>query len=77
MTSTAGLRQAGAKKWVTVARPGCFSSAKMRAAGSELVLEVIKASGRTTPSTWAKMRRFSAMFSVAASMTQSQSASWA
>jgi hypothetical protein len=42
MTSTAGLRQAGAKKWVTVARPGCFSSAKMRAAGSELVLEVIK-----------------------------------
>jgi hypothetical protein len=47
MTSTAGLRQAGAKKWVTVAR-SCFKSEKICAAGSELVLEVISASGRTT-----------------------------
>ena len=44
------------------------------AAGSELVFDVISASGRTTASTAAKMRRFSARSSVAASSTQSTSA---
>ena len=44
-TSTAGLRQAGAKKCVTVARSGCAISLKMRCAGSELVLEVIERVG--------------------------------
>ena len=75
MTSTAGLRQAGAKKWVTVARPGCSRPAKMRAAGSELVLDVITASLATRASTSAKIRRLSARSSVAASSTQSQPAS--
>ena len=75
MTSTAGLRQAGAKKWVTVARSGRRRSAKMRAAGSELVLLVITASPASRASTAAKMRRLSARSSVAASITQSQPAS--
>ena len=46
-------------------------SAKIRAAGSELVLEVMTASGATRSSTAAKIRRLSARFSVAASITQS------
>ncbi|MFO1301881.1 MAG: hypothetical protein U1F17_16215 [Burkholderiaceae bacterium] len=71
MTSTAGLRQAGAKKWVTVARRGWRRSAKIRAAGSELVFDVMIASGETRASTSAKIRRLSARFSVAASSTQS------
>jgi hypothetical protein len=45
MTSTTGLRQAGANKCATVGRFGCSSSEKMRAAGSELVFDVISASG--------------------------------
>jgi hypothetical protein len=74
MTSTAGLRQAGAKKWVTVARSGRFISLKISSAGSELVFEVISASGPTTASIMAKILRFSGRFSVAASITQSASA---
>ena len=72
ITSTAGLRHAGAKKWVTVARSLCWSSEKMRSAGRELVLEVMTASLATRASISAKMRRLSLMFSVAASITQSQ-----
>jgi hypothetical protein len=71
-TSTTGLRQAGAKKCVTVARSGWAISLKMRWAGSELVLEVMTAVAVTRASTSAKMRRLSARSSVAASITQSQ-----
>ena len=45
MTSTTGLRQAGAKKCVTVAWFLWRRSAKIRAAGSEEAFEVIQASG--------------------------------
>ena len=73
MTSTTGLRQAGAKKWVTVARFLCRRSAKIRAAGSDEVFEVIHASGRISASSWVKIFRFSARSSVAASIAQSAS----
>ena len=75
ITSTAGLRHAGAKKCVTVARSGRRREAKTRAAGSELVFDVMIASSATRASTSAKMRCLSARSSVAASSTQSQSAS--
>ena len=70
----AGLRHAGAKKCVTVARSGRSISAKMRAAGSELVFEVMIASAATRASTAAKIVRLRVRFSVAASITQSQPA---
>ena len=71
MTSTAGLRHAGAKKWVTVVRSGCCMSAKRIDAGMELVFEVMMASAATRSSIMAKIFFFSGMFSVAASMTRS------
>jgi hypothetical protein len=57
-----------------VARSGWRISEKISSAGSELVFEVISASGRTTASIWAKILRLSGRFSVAASITQSASA---
>src|SRR3974390_3769357 len=45
ITSTIGLRPAGAKKWGTVARFLCCNSLKMCAAGNERVFAVILASG--------------------------------
>ena len=71
MTSTAGLRQAGAKKWVTVVRSGCFMSAKMISAGMELVLEAMMVVGATRSSIMAKIFFLSGMLSVAASITRS------
>ena len=65
------LRQAGAKKCVTVARFLCRIPEKIRAAGSEEVFEVIQASGRISASSCAKIFRFSARSSVAASIAQS------
>ena len=70
-TSTTGLRHAGAKKWVTVARALCFRPEKIRAAGSELVLDVISVSADTSASTCTKIFCLSARSSVAASSTQS------
>ena len=73
MTSTTGLRQAGAKKCVTVARFLCCSPEKIRAAGSDDVFEVIQASGRINASSCAKIFRFKPKSSVAASIAQSAS----
>jgi len=72
MISTVRLRQAGAKKWVTVARDGFFKSEKRRSAGMELVLDVIRALLLTMFSTSAKIFFFRGMDSVAASITRSQ-----
>ncbi len=72
-TSTGRLRQAGAKKWVTAVRPGCCIRLKIRSAGMELVLDVMMVSVDTRPSTCSNIFCFSGMFSVAASMTRSQS----
>ena len=71
ITSTAGLRQAGAKKWVTVVRSGCVRSSKSQDAGIELVLEAMMASGDTRSSIMAKIFFFRGTFSVAASITRS------
>ncbi len=70
ITSTGRLRQAGAKKCVTVARSGFRMWAKSRPAGMELVLEVMIASGETMSSIAAKILCFNGMLSVAASITK-------
>ncbi|OPZ73737.1 MAG: hypothetical protein BWY79_02225 [Actinobacteria bacterium ADurb.Bin444] len=73
ITSTHGLYQAGAKKWVTVVRSGCFIPAKMIAAGMELVLEATMASGDTRSSIIPNIFFLRGMLSVAASMISSAS----
>src|SRR5699024_7611844 len=73
-TSTTGLRQAGAKKCVTVQRPGCCMCANSVAAGNELELDVIQVVSATRASSCSNRPCLSDRFSVAASSTQSASA---